>query len=253
VKNAIAPLLACVMNPLKTNYMAHDSVYQRLKAEGAFGWTSQSDQTQVVQPRILQAIDRLAIAPGSRILDLGCGTGDIAIWLASRGYAAYGIDIAPSAISWAREKADSQTVQVEFTVGSVVELSPYSNGFFHLVIDGRCLHCIIGSDRARTLASIYRVLQPGGGFLLQSMCGEVMEALPVRQAFDPASHCLVNEQGIATRYIGPAETILQELKTAGLETSSLGEGAAIASWHVVPREGPHDQDDLVALAVKAKI
>ncbi|MEA5448229.1 class I SAM-dependent methyltransferase [Leptolyngbya sp. CCNP1308] len=238
------------MSPLKTNYMAHDSVYQRLRAEGAFGWTSESDQTQVVQPRILQAIARLALAPGSRILDLGCGTGDIAIWLASLGYAAYGIDIAPSAIAWAEEKARSQAVQVEFTVGSVVELSPYPNGFFHLVIDGRCLHCIIGPDRSRTLASIYRVLQPGGGFLLQSMCGEVMEASPMRQAFDPASHCLVNEQGIATRYIGPVEAILQELKTAGLETSLPGERAAIASWHVVPREGPHDQDDLVALAVK---
>lgn len=237
---------------METNYIGHDTVYQRLKAEGAFGWTSESDQTQVVRPRILQAIDRLALAPGSRILDLGCGTGDIAIWQASLGYAAYGIDIASSAIAWAEEKAHSQAVQVEFTVGSVLELSPYANRFFHLVIDGRCLHCIIGPDRAHTLASIYRVLQPGGGFLLQSMCGEVMEASSMRQAFDPASYCLINEQGIATRYIGPAEAILEELKTAGLATSLPGEEAAIASWHVVPREGPHDQDDLVALAVKPK-
>ncbi len=207
----------------------------------------------MVQPRILQAIDRLALAPGSRILDLGCGAGDIAIWLASLGYAAYGIDIAPSAIAWAKENAYSQAVQVEFTVGSVVELSPYANGFFHLVIDGRCLHCIIGPDQASTLASIYRVLQPGGGFLLQSMCGEVMEALPIKQTFDPTSHCLVNEQDIATRYIGSAEAILQELKTAGLETSLPGERAAIASWHIVPREGPDDQDDLVALAVKPNV
>lgn len=124
------------MNPLKTDYMAHDSVYQRLRAEGAVGWTSESDQTQVVQPRILQVIDCLTLVPGSRILDLGCGTGDIAIWLASRGYAVYGIDIASSAIAWAKEKAHSQAVQVEFTVGRVVELSPYPNGFFHLVICG---------------------------------------------------------------------------------------------------------------------
>lgn len=67
-----------------------------------------------------------------------------------------------------------------------------------------------------------------------------------------ASHCLISEQGIATRYIGPAEAILQKLKMAGLETSLQGEGAAIANWHVVPREGSHDQDDLVALAVKPK-
>ena len=101
-------------------------------------------------------------------------TGDIAIWLGLEGYEAYGMDIAPSAIAWAKEKAQAQQSQVQFTVGSVLDLAAYPDNFFHLVVDGRCLHCIIGPDRAATLASVYRVLQPGGGFLVQSMCGEVM-------------------------------------------------------------------------------
>ncbi|MBE9136956.1 class I SAM-dependent methyltransferase [Nodosilinea sp. LEGE 07088] len=229
------------MNPLKTDYIAHDRIYQQLKAKGAFGWTSESDQTEVVQPRILQAIACLALAPGSRILDLGCGTGDIAVWLANSGYAAYGIDIAPSAIAWAKEKAQAQQSQVQFTVGSVLDLAVYEDDSFDLVVDSRCLHCIIGPDRAHTLANIYRVLKPSGGFLIQSMCGEVMEDSPMRPTFDPNSCCTMNDQGIATRYIGSASVILEELTTAGF---------SIDNWHVVPREGPHDQDDLVALAVK---
>lgn len=141
------------MNPLNTDYISHDSIYQRLKAEGAFGWTSEDDHTQVVRPRILQAIKQLSIPSGGRILDLGCGTGDITTWLGLEGYEAYGIDVAPSAIAWANEKAQVQKSQVQFTVGSVLDLAVYEDDFFHLVVDGRGLHCIIGSDRAATLAS----------------------------------------------------------------------------------------------------
>ena len=229
------------MNPLNPNYICHDSIYQRLKAEGSYGWTSEEDHTQVVRPRLLQVIQKLSIPSGGRILDLGCGTGDIAIWLGLQSYEAYGIDIAPSAITWANEKAQAQQSQVQFAVGSVLDLTAYEDGFFHLVVDGRCLHCIIGSDRAATLASVYRVLQSGGGFLVQSMCGEVMEASPMKTQFDPASRCTINREGIATRYIGAAEDILEELTAAGF---------AIAHSETIPRQGPDDQDDLVALAVK---
>ena len=226
---------------METDYLGHDSVYQRLKAEGAYGWTPEQDHTQMVHPRILQAIDQLSIPPGSPILDLGCGTGDIAIWLALQGYEAYGIDIAPSAIAWANEKAQAQGSQVQFTIGSVLDLAAYQDDFFRLVVDGRCLHCIIGPDRAATLASVYRVLQPGGGILVQCMCGEVMDKSPMKANFDPVSCCLINWGGIATRYIGSATSILEELTAAGF---------AIAYSEIIPRHSPDDQDDLVAIAMK---
>lgn len=47
--------------------------------------------------------------------------------------------------------------------------------------------------------------------------------------FDPTSCCQINDQGIATRYIGPASIIIEWLTTAGF---------AIANWHIVPRAGP---------------
>jgi len=43
-------------NGMRTNYVRHDSAYQKLKAAGAFGWTSAEDHTQVVRPRVLQVI-----------------------------------------------------------------------------------------------------------------------------------------------------------------------------------------------------
>ena len=123
----------------------------------------------------------------------------------------------------------------------MLDLAVYEDDFFHLVIDGRCLHCIIGTDRATTLSSVHRVLQPGGGLLVQCMCGEMMEESPMKAFFDPVSRCTINQEVIATRYIGSAEDILEELTAAGF---------AIAQSEIVPREGPADQDDLVVLAVK---
>jgi ubiquinone/menaquinone biosynthesis C-methylase UbiE len=229
------------MNPLTSNYIGHDPVYQRLKAEGAFGWSSEEDHLQVVRPRIRQVIDRCAVPPGSRILDLGCGTGDLAIWLTQQGYEAYGIDIAPTAIAWAQEKADTQQTRVQFTQGNVVDLQPYDDDVFRLVVDGRCLHCIIGPDRATMLASIYRVLQPGGCFFVQTMCGEVMDGSSIEPTFDPISRHQISKQGFATRYIGKAEDILNELRTTGFE---------IAHQEIVPRVSHDDQDDLLTTAVK---
>lgn len=226
---------------MSTHYIGHDQAYQQLRAAGAFGWTPEADQTQIVQPRILQIITQLAIPSGGRILDLGCGTGDIAIWLAQQGYTADGIDIAPTAITWATEKATAQQTSVQFTVGSVLALLPYPDDFFHLVVDGRCLHCIIGSDRAQVLASVYRVLQPGGGFLVQTMCGNVLPASAIMPTFDPASRCTMHESGIATRYIGQAPDIIQELQTAGFQSDD---------WEIIPRQSEDDQDDLLVRAIK---
>jgi len=225
---------------MKTDYESHDIAYQQLKVKGAFGWTSEADH-QVVRSRISEILEQRSLPPGSRVLDLGCGTGDLAVWLAQKGYEAYGIDIAPTAIAWAKEKANTQQVEVQFTVGSVLNLAPYPDRFFHLVVDGRCLHCLIGPDRAATLSSIYRTLHPGGCFYVQSMCGDVLDASSVKPQFDPTSCCTINSAGVATRYIGKPEDILQELQIAGFE---------LDQWEILPRVSEDDQDDLLVQAIK---
>lgn len=73
------------------------------------------------------------------------------------------------------------------------------------------------------------------------MCGEVMDESPIAAVLDATSGCTINDQGIATRYIGNAASILDELGTADF---------TVPQWNVIPRQGPHDQDDLLALAVK---
>jgi ubiquinone/menaquinone biosynthesis C-methylase UbiE len=202
---------------VKTDYQAHDRHYARRRRDGLAGWSEERDYSewQTECERILQRGN--APARG-RLLDLGCGAGNMTLWFARLGYDAHGIDIAPTAIDWARERARTEHVAAEFTVGDAVNLSPYEDSSFDFVFDGRCLHCVIGGDRATLLRNVRRVLRPGGYFLIQTMCGPVVaEHLSTEQAqhYDPDSGCFVYD-GVAYRYIGEPREILAEVERASL-------------------------------------
>jgi len=105
--------------------------------------------------------------------------------------------------------------------------------------DGHCLHCVTGPDRLRCLNAIYRVLKPGGVFIVLTMCGEVRDKR-IKASYDEPSG-LVFVNGRATRYIGSAEAIGIELEAVGF---------VIESLTVHPRKNNHEQDDLVAYCRK---
>lgn len=110
---------------------------------------------------------------------------------------------------------------------------------FDIVVDGYCLHCIIGADRAKTLAEVRRVLKPGGLFHIRTMCGDPVCA-GLRQGFDPATRTQ-NSSGFALRYLGRPEEILAEIEAAGF-------GAARSM--LVPSPGGDDQHMLYIDAIK---
>lgn len=172
------------------------------------------------------------------MLELGCGAGDVALLFAERGYQVYGIDIAPTAIEWAREKSLKANLKAEFDIGDVTKLGKWEDGYFDIVIDGHCFHCIIGDDRAEMLKEAYRVLRPGGLFYVSSMCGDPKEP-EVLKNYDPGSRCIVYS-GVAGRYFGRAEDIIKEIEKAGFKIKR----------HEV-RGNNELQDDLIVLVEKA--
>jgi len=99
-------------------------------------------------------------------LDLGCGTGTEAIYLAEQGFESYGIDISPAGLALAYDKMRRRGVQVEFRRGSVLEL-PYAKGKFSFVNDRGCFHHIATRDRPQYAREVARVMRRGGVFLLR--------------------------------------------------------------------------------------
>ena len=87
--------------------------------------------------------------------------------LAARGIEAMGVDIAPTAISRARQKAAERGLEVAFAVGNVLELHRLGRTFA-TVIDSGVFHTMSDDDRPRYVASLGTVVRPGG--VVHLMC-----------------------------------------------------------------------------------
>jgi SAM-dependent methyltransferase len=97
----------------------------------------------------------------SPVLDSGCGTGEHALMLAERGLEVLGVDVAPTAIGRAREKATERKLSAEFEVGDVLTLDRLGRRFAS-VIDSGVFHTFDDTDRPRYVASLASVLVPAG-------------------------------------------------------------------------------------------
>jgi ubiquinone/menaquinone biosynthesis C-methylase UbiE len=108
---------------------------------------------------------RLArLETGQSVLDVGCGTGSLAITAKRRVGPAgtvRGVDASPEMIARARRKAHKAGVDVSFTEG-VVETLPFPDGGFDAVLSTLMLHHLPGDARRQCALEMRRVLKPGG-------------------------------------------------------------------------------------------
>jgi SAM-dependent methyltransferase len=108
-------------------------------------------------------------------LDLGCGTGLEAVYLARHGYRVLGVDTSHVALELARGRAAESGVEAQWCVASVLVL-PVAGGSFDLVTDRGCYHLFGPEDRPGYAAEVTRVLRPGGRFLLRGAREDEEEA-----------------------------------------------------------------------------
>jgi ubiquinone/menaquinone biosynthesis C-methylase UbiE len=108
-------------------------------------------------------VEQAAPAPGQRILDLGCGTGTLAIQMKLREPDAevVGLDADPAMLSQAREKAERAGVELTLTEGFSNEL-PFEDGSFDRVLSTLFFHHLDPDPKRQTAREIARVLRKGG-------------------------------------------------------------------------------------------
>lgn len=99
------------------------------------------------------------------VLDVGCGTGENALFLASRGHTVRGIDRAPQAIAIARERAQERDLPVLFLQQDALCLHELGRSF-DTVIDSGLFHVLGDSERPLFVKSIAGVLREGGRYLM---------------------------------------------------------------------------------------
>lgn len=96
-----------------------------------------------------------------KVLDLGCGAGNHAKFLAENGFSVYGLDGSRSAIKNCQIRFKEWGLTGQFTRGDFLNL-PYSNNYFNLVLDRESLYANRKADIAQALNNVYKKLKPGG-------------------------------------------------------------------------------------------
>jgi len=137
-------------------------VWRRLFFELLYRFGRPRWDTGVTPPELL---DFVAGTPAGRAVDLGCGTGTNAVYLAQHGWDVVGVDFSSLAVDRARRRAQAAGVsRVRFLREDVTELSDL--GTFDLAYDIGCLHAVPAQRRPRYAKWLATSLRSGASYLL---------------------------------------------------------------------------------------
>ncbi|GAA3867353.1 class I SAM-dependent methyltransferase [Streptomyces sedi] len=185
-----------------------------------------------------------ALAPGSRVLDLGCGPGRNALCLAAHGLEVDAVDLSPTAVAWARERAAARgTTGVRFHRGDAFALAGTAlAGSYALIHDSGCFHHLPPHRRVSYLALVDRLLAPGG--LLSLSCfaaGGMGSELPDEAFYRDASlhgGLAYSEESLRWVFSDLTEVRLRRMRDEPEDSPHFGESFLWAA--LFRRPGPED-------------
>ncbi|MDT5073272.1 MAG: hypothetical protein QOH82_2592 [Mycobacterium sp.] len=132
------------------------------------------------------------------VLDIGCGLGDNAVFLAENGHVVTGLDISPTALITAEQRAKDAGVDVTFAVADSTKLDGYTDAF-DTVIDSGLFHSLDHEGRRSYVAAVHRATRPGATLLLSCFPMPTASVRTGRDRRCPNRRC-------ATSSVAPAGT-----------------------------------------------
>jgi ubiquinone/menaquinone biosynthesis C-methylase UbiE len=212
-----------------TTSFAHDSrqlaeTYDRLSSDRQFEGGK-------------RIVERLGLEEGARVLDVGCGTGRLAWWIAERlgpKSSVVGIDPLADRIDIARSRGDA----VKFEVGQAEDLGVFEDASFDAVCMSSVFHWV--ADKAKALAEIRRVLRPGGRLGVTTFPHELSDAGSVALVLQPM---LRRAPYVDRLDLSPIPFAKRRLTTTDLVTMVIESRLELVELHVTQRIMKHESGD----------
>jgi SAM-dependent methyltransferase len=138
-----------------------DEIYQKVPLE-KIPWNMETP------PEALVKLVKSGKVKPCRAIDLGCGAGNYAVWLAGLGFDVTGVDSSPAAIQIARGKAAGKGVRCTFVAADLLGDLHEVAGTFGFAYDYELLHHLLPEERAVYLHNVHRLTGPQATYL--SVC-----------------------------------------------------------------------------------
>lgn len=140
--------------------------YARLAARYDRRWAS------YIEASVRETMARLELAPGERLLDIGCGTGALleAVCSATGRADAFGVDVTPAMLLAAGRRLDRHADSCSAVTAADASHLPFADATFDVVVSTSAFH-FFDSPRA-ALAEITRTLRAGGRLVITDWCGD---------------------------------------------------------------------------------
>jgi 2-polyprenyl-3-methyl-5-hydroxy-6-metoxy-1,4-benzoquinol methylase len=154
-------------------YEMHDDAYKNLKSNGYISWDREKNVQALYEHDINVALKNslsryFTNVKSKKSLDLGTGTGTVALFLAREGFNSTGYDVSETAIKMALDNATALGMNVTFKAEDINELNV--NEHFDLIVDSSFLHCIVPDvDRSNCYEFARKSLTKEGFFFIHTM------------------------------------------------------------------------------------
>lgn len=143
------------------------------------------------EPELVEIVRKRVVRP-CRAIEIGCGQGTEAVFMATQGFRLSAIDLTPRALTFARRLARLVGVGIDFRRASALDL-PFDKGTFAFAYDRGCFHHVAPADREAYRDEVHRVLAPRGRLFLRWFSDKVpgqwgpyrIPAREVRSIFSP--------------------------------------------------------------------
>jgi SAM-dependent methyltransferase len=174
-------------------------------------------------------IARLELGAGERVLDVACGTGNLAVPAARTGASVTGVDIAPNLIAQAKARAAAESLAINFDVGNAEEL-PYDADSFDTSVT--MFGAMFAARPERAAAELLRVTKSGGRIAMANWTptGFVGQMLKATVAYAPAP------AGGASPLLWGTEEAVRDRLEAGCRSLTLSRRVITFEYPVPPEQ-----------------